>query len=396
MGLRKIFRNFTNPYVITDESFQLTKSRSDNRLFGVGAKFDFPLFIAILGLSVFGLLNLTGISGIESGFFKKQLIFFIVGIVILLSNRLMDYRIFKNHSLPSTIFFITSILLLVMTLKAQPVRGVASWLHLPFGISFETSELVKLAMILFLARYLSSRTYLNNVSIILVSGIYAFAVIFLVFSQPDFGSAIILFFIWLGGLFLFGLTKRQVLLAAIFLVIISLVFGTFILEPYQKSRVTSFLESFGQGRESYNVLQSKIAIGSGGFWGLGLGNGSQAKFGILPEASTDFALASLIEQFGFLALVIILIFYFIILSRLFSIAVKARDGFSKFFIFMFSVYFFSHVVINFGMNLGLAPVTGLPLPFISYGGSFLISLMIGFSILENIRIKSSHLQDKSI
>ncbi|OHB16782.1 MAG: hypothetical protein A2913_02380 [Parcubacteria group bacterium RIFCSPLOWO2_01_FULL_40_65] len=354
------------------------------RIFRDFIKFDFPIFIAILGLSILGLLNLAGISGIESVFFQKQLTFFIIGIVILLSNHLIDYRIFKNHSLPSTIFFIASVLLLIMTLQAAPVRGVTAWLHFPFGISFETAEIVKLAMILFLARYFSSRVYLNNVSVILISGIYVFLVLFLVFSQPDFGSAIILFFIWLSGLFLFGLTKRQILIAAIFLIIIVLVFGTFILEPYQKSRITSFLESFGQGRESYNVLQSKIAIGSGGFWGLGLGSGSQAKFGILPEANTDFALASLIEQFGFAALVVVLSLYFIILSRLFSIAAKVRDGFSKFFIFMFSVYFFSHVVINFGMNLGLVPVTGLPLPFISYGGSFLISLMIGFSILENI------------
>ena len=363
MELRKIFKNFT--------------------------KFDLPLFVAILGLSTFGLLNLAGISGIESTFFKKQLIFFIIGVVILLSGSLIDYRIFKNYSFPSTTFFITSILLLIMTLQAAPVRGVASWLHLPFGISFETSELVKLAMILFLARYFSSKAHLNNISVILISGVYVFAAVLLVFSQPDFGSAIILFFIWLGGLFLLGLTKRQLLIAATFLIIISLVLGTFVFEPYQKLRITSFLGSFSsQGRESYNVLQAKIAIASGGLLGLGLGNGSQAKFGILPEATTDFALAALIEQFGFLTLVIVLIFYFLILSRLFYIATRARDSFSKFFIFMFSVYFFSHVVINFGMNLGLVPVTGLPLPFISYGGSFLISLMIGFSILENMRARS--------
>ncbi|TSC90510.1 MAG: rod shape determining protein RodA [Parcubacteria group bacterium Gr01-1014_2] len=363
MELRKISKNFT--------------------------KFDLPLFAAILSLSIFSLLNLAGISGVESAFFKKQLIFFIIGIVVLLFGSLIDYRIFKNYSLPSTIFFITSILLLVMTLQAAPVRGVTAWLHLPFGISFETSELVKLAMILFLARYFSSRAHLNNISVILISGVYAFAAIFLVFSQPDFGSAIILFFIWLGGLFLLGLTKKQVLIAIIFLIIISLVLGTFILESYQKSRITSFLDSFSsQGRESYNVLQAKVAIGSGGLLGLGLGNGSQAKFGILPEATTDFALAALVEQFGFLALIIVLILYFLILSRLFYIAARARDSFSKFFIFMFLVYFFSHIVINFGMNLGLVPVTGLPLPFISYGGSFLISLMIGFSILENIRARS--------
>lgn len=390
MGPRKNSKDFINSLPIYFESKSLSSKILQNlpKASG-GSRFDFPLFMAILALSILGLLNLVGISGIESIFFKKQLIFFIIGISVLLSNFFIDYRVFKNYSFPSTLFFIVSILLLVMTLQSIPVRGVTAWLHLPFGISFETSEIVKLAMILFLARYFSSKNHLNNISVILVSGIYAFSVILLVFFQPDFGSAIILFFIWLGGLFLFGLTKRQVLVAMNFLVIIALILGVFILEPYQKSRITSFLVSlFGEGGESYNVLQSKVAIGSGGFWGLGLGSGSQAKFGILPEATTDFALASLVEQFGFIVLILVLVLYFVILSRLFSIAVRTRDGFSKFFIFMFSVYFFSHVVINFGMNLGLLPVTGLPLPFISYGGSFLISLMIGFSILENIRARN--------
>jgi rod shape determining protein RodA len=381
MGLKKNFKSFTNP----------VRSRGTLRAIAAsfGAKFDFPLFAAIFGLSIFGLLNLAGISGIESVFFKKQLIFFIAGIVILLSNSFIDYRIFKNYSSLLTVFFTVGILLLVMTLQAAPVRGVTAWLHLPFGISFETSEIVKLIMILFLARYFSSRAHLNNSSVVLISGIYAFSVIFLVFFQPDFGSAIILFFIWLGGLLLFGLTRKQVLVAFNFLIVISLILGSFVFEPYQKLRVTSFLTGlFDKGGESYNVLQAKVAIGSGGFWGLGLGNGSQARFGILPEANTDFALASLVEQLGFAALIAVLVLYFIILSRLFSIAAKSRDGFSKFLIFMFSVYFFSHIVINFGMNLGLVPVTGLPLPFISYGGSFLISLMIGFGIIENIRLRN--------
>ena len=267
---------------------------------------------------------------------------------------------------------------------------MAAWLHFPLGISFETSEIVKLAMILFLARYFSSRINLRSFSTILISVIYTFLVIFLVFSQPDLGSAIIILLIWLGGISLFGLTKRQVLIAANFFVIVALFMGFFILQPYQKDRISSFFESIlGQSRESYNVLQSKIAIGSGGFWGSGFGRGSQSEFGILPEATSDFALAALVEQFGFIGFSAVLILYFIILNQLFLTVSRARDNFSRFFIFMFLVYFFSHVVINIGMNLGVLPVTGLPLPFISYGGSYFISLMIGFSIIESIRKKAA-------
>lgn len=352
-------------------------------------KIDRRLLAAILILSFLGLLNLAGIAGTESVFFKKQLVFFVVGIFILFLNPLIDYRIFKNYSLPSAIFFAISVFLLLLTLKAAPVRGVTAWLHLPLGISFETSEIVKLAVILFLARYFSSRLHFNNIRPILISGIYIFLVVFLVFSQPDLGSAVILLLIWASGVFLFGLTKRQILVAANLLIIIFLIAGIFVLQPYQQTRIISFLAGLsGQGTESYNVLQAKIAIGSGGFWGLGFGAGSQARFGILPEATSDFALAAMIEQFGFIALAVTLILYFIILNRLVFIAARVNDNFSKFFVFMFLVYFFSHVIINIGMNLGLLPVTGLPLPFISYGGSYFISLMISFAILENIRQKN--------
>ena len=359
--------------------------KKDFRIF-TNLKVDLSLFSAIFISSLFGLLNLAGIAGIGSLFFKKQFIFFFIGIFILFLNPFFDFRIFKNYSFPSSFFFGLSAFLLFFTLQAAPVRGVTAWLHFPFGVSFETSEVVKLAMILFLARYFSSRNRSNNGLTVLISGVYSFLVVFLVFLQPDLGSAVILFLIWLGGVLLLGLTKKQVIIAVNLLIVVSLITGIFILEPYQKSRITSFLAGFiEQGDQSYSVLQSKIAIGSAGFWGLGFGKGSQAKFGILPEATSDFALAALVEQFGFVSLILILIFYFIILSRLLYIVSRVQDNFSRFFIAMFLVYFFSHVVINVGMNLGLLPVTGLPLPFISYGGSYSISLMAGFSILENIR-----------
>lgn len=351
-------------------------------------KLDIPLFSAIITLSILGLLSLAGIEGIESLFFKKQLTFFLIGVLILFCAGFFDYRIFRNHSLPSVFFLIVSIFLLFLTLQATPIRGVTAWLHLPFGFSFETSEIAKLALILFLARYFYSRPSSGTLNLI-ISGLYTFLIIFLVFLQPDFGSALIILIIWFGGILLFGLTKKQVLFALNFLIIISLIIGVFVFEPYQKLRITSFFSGIkGEGKENYNVLQSKIAIGSAGIWGWGFGSGAQAKFGILPEATSDFALAALVEQFGFVSLGLILICYFFILSRLFSTALRLQDNFSKFFIAMFSVYFFSHIVINIGMNLGLLPVTGLPLPFISYGGSYFISLCAGFAIFENIRRKA--------
>lgn len=362
MELRKNSRGFTKP------------------------KFDPWLVAAILVLSFLGIINLAGIYGFEGLFFKKQVTFFAVGVFLLFASSFVDYRIFKNHSFPSALFFIVGLFLLLATLKAAPVRGVTAWLHLPLGLSFETSEIVKLALIMVLARYFSLRSGFSNISAVLVSGIYVSAAVFLVFLQPDFGSALILLAIWLGGVLLYGLNKRQVLTALIILFVVSLTVGIFVFQPYQKLRVVSFLTGLsGSGGESYNVFQAKIAIGSGGFWGNGFGEGTQSKYGLLPESNSDFAFAALVEQFGLAVLILVLAMYFIILNRLFAIGANAKDNFSRFFVFLFLIYLFSHIVINIGMNLGLLPVTGLPLPFISYGGSYLISLMLGFGIVENIR-----------
>lgn len=352
-------------------------------------RFDYRLFGAILILSIFGLINLAGIFGINNIFFKKQLFFFFIGLIVLIFSSLIDYRIFKNHSLPSALFLILSIFLLLLTLKARPIRGVSAWLTLPLGFSFGTSEVVKLALILFLAKFFSSKFGLNKIRVILTSLLYSFFPIFLIFSQPDFGSAFILFLIWFGGVFFFGIPKEH--LAAIFmaLIIIFLIVSIFGLKSYQKSRLISFFNAFlDLGKSEYNVSQAKIAIGSGGLWGRAFGRGTQAKYGLLPEVSSDFAFAAFLEQFGFFGLIIVLILYFTILNRLIFIASKTNDNFSKFFIFLFSIYFFSHVLINIGMNFGLLPVVGLPLPFISYGGSFFISLMFGFGIVESIRFRS--------
>lgn len=360
MGLRKDFRSFIRP------------------------GYDPWLFAAILILSFWGLLSLAGVSGFEGVFFKKQLSFFFIGLFLFFAVSSVDYRIFRNYSLPSVLFLIAGFFLLLITLQAVPVRGVTAWLHLPLGLSFETSEVVKLALILFLARYFSSKGFRRGS--VAASAIPVFSIIFLVFLQPDFGSAVILFFIWFGGVLFFGLSRRQIMTAAIILLAVSLIASVFFLEPYQKSRIDSFLSGFsGQGEESYNVIQAKIAIGSGGFLGKGFGDGTQAKHGLLPESNSDFAIAALTEQFGFLILTLVLGMYLIILNRLFFIGTRVKDNFSRFFIFLFLIYFFSHVVINIGMNLGLLPVTGLPLPFISYGGSYLLSLMTGFGIVESIR-----------
>lgn len=358
-------------------------------------KIDNYLLISIILLSVFGLVNLAGILSFNSLLFKKQLIITVIGFFLFFLFSLVDYRIFKNHPLPSLIFFLISVFLLFISIKSEPIRGVSAWISVPIfrflGFNVEPSEIAKLAIILILAKFFSSRfPYTQKISFILISSIYVLIPVFLIINQPDIGSAIILITIYLGGILASGIKGKHISFILMVTTILVFMSAFFILKPYQKLRFLAVLNPYenplGYG---YNIIQSKIAIGSGGLWGFGFGKGFQSVSGVLPESYTDFAIAGLAEQFGLIGVVIIFVLYFIILSRLILIGLKSRDNFSRFYLILFIVFLFSHFVINMSMNIGILPIIGLPLGFISYGGSHFIVLMVGFGIVQSIRIRSS-------
>ena len=333
-----------------------------------------------------GALNLLGIAGSGSLLFKKQIIFIVIGLFLMIALSFFNYRYLKNYSLPVLGFYFISVFLLILPFYSRSVRGTNSWII--FGnLTFEPVELAKLMLVVLMAKYFSQRhIHINDFRHIIVAGIYfslPFAVIFL---QPDLGSSMIFLAIWLGMLLAAGINKRHLFLIISVGVIVGYSAWLFILQPYQKTRLTSFLNPYNDPKGSgYNIIQSKIAIGSGYIFGNGFGKGSQSNYGFLPEPHNDFAFAAFAEQFGFAGISVVMALVLVIISRILYIGSRTISNFGKLFSVGLTVFIGSHVFISAGVNVGLLPVTGLSFPFLSYGGSNLISLMIGLGTLQSIK-----------
>lgn len=341
-----------------------------------------------------GILTLYGLSlNQQKDYFSRQIIWAGAALTVIFFFAFFDYRILRNYS--SVILFIYGVAALglaaVLFLGAS-VRGAASWLDFGF-FKIQPVEIAKFALIVLLAKYFSGRHIeIWRARHIIISGGYAGFLVFLVLMQPDLGSASILFLIWLGVTIAAGIKIRHLLvLIAIFLLVLA-VGWQFFLAPYQKQRVITFLapesDRLGAG---YNILQSKIAIGSGGLWGKGLGHGSQARLNFLPEAHSDFIFAAIAEEWGFVGASFLLGLFLIIFWRLFKLAGEAPNNFSRFFIIGFSILLIVQVFINVGMNLGILPITGISLPFISYGGSNLVLMALCLGIIQSIKFHSAQL-----
>lgn len=354
--------------------------------------FDWWLFsAAVLLVSISIIMFFAGAKYGEADiFFKKQLLFLIVGIILMFAVSLFDYRRLKVYSAPVIFIYIASILSLVLVLiLGIKVRGSVSWFKIG-SFSIEPVEFVKIAMIILLAKFFTLRhAEIYRLSHILLSAFYMILPAGIVMLQPDFGSAVLLIIIWFGVMVVAGIKKRHlialILFGAVFLSVMW--FGVF--KDYQKERISSFLnplnDPYGSG---YNIIQSRIAIGSGGFLGQGLGQGSQTRLGFLPESHTDFIFAAIAEEFGFVGVLFIFAGYGLLLWRILKIASDASNNFSKLFCFGFLILISSQFIVNAGMNLGLMPITGITLPFLSYGGSSLISLFLALGIIQSIRVRS--------
>lgn len=346
---------------------------------------DLPLFATVVAVSLFSILNMYGVSGTGS-FLNKQAIFVIVGICLMTTLSFFNYRYLKNYSSPVLFFYIVSIILLLLTLYSRSVRGVSAWIVLG-GLTFEPAELAKLILIILMAKYFSQRhIHINQFRHILASGVYYIIPALIMLAQPDLGSAIIFSLIWISMLLVVGINKKHLLLLIIIALLVSYGSWVFVLKPYQKDRIMTFINPNSDPRGSgYNLIQSKVAIGSGYIFGKGLGNGSQARQGFLPEPHNDFIFAATAEQFGFIGIGLIFGLILFIVARILSVGRSAHSNFGKLFSIGMAVFIFTHALIGAAVNVGLMPVTGIPFPFLSYGGSYLISLMSGLGILQSIK-----------
>lgn len=352
------------------------------RIFG---RMDWLLLLAWGILVIFGLVTIAGIGPAARPFLIKQIWFSLLGLLVILSLSLVDYRVFKNYSLPVMAAYLASVFLLVLTLGSSSVRGVNAWISFGF-LRLEPSEIAKLALVILLAKYFSQKhVEIHRIRHLVVSGLYVALMVGLVLLQPDLGSAFVFFLIWLAMLLAAGIKRRHLLLILIGTVLVGIVGSTYFLAPYQKNRLISFLNPYldPQG-EGYSIIQSKTAIGSGGLWGNGFGKGTQSRFGFLPEAHTDFIFAAFAEQFGFAGVLACLALLVFLLWRVVTVGFSSRNNFSRLFSLGFATFIFAHTLVNAGMNLGLLPITGIPFPFLSYGGSFSISLAAGMGLIASI------------
>jgi rod shape determining protein RodA len=353
-------------------------------------KIDKILFIAISILVMIGLVAIFSTSYNNPGIgllnYEKQFAFSTIGIIIMLIFSSFDYRALKNYT---GILYIFACLILVLVLFfGASVRGTASWFNIG-AFNFQPSEFIKIIIIVILSKYFSkSILQSNNIKKSIISGLYVFIPVFLIVIEPDLGSSLIIIFSWFSMLLISGIKRSHLLLILFMAIIVSGIGWNFALKDYQKDRIAIFFNSQQdlQGA-GYNVNQSIIAIGSGSIWGKGLGHGSQSQLNFLPEKHTDFIFAVIAEEMGFIGVLLVLGLFGIIFYRLMKISEEVQDNFGKFLVLGTSIVLFLHLIINVGMNMGIMPVTGIPLPFVSYGGSSMISLMIMIGIVQSVYVK---------
>ncbi|MFO7806873.1 MAG: rod shape-determining protein RodA [Candidatus Moraniibacteriota bacterium] len=350
-------------------------------------KIDWVLFFAVAFLTALGLLAIYSFSITFQGEgwsnFQKQLVFLGGGIFLFLFCFLVDYRIWKNYS--KFLYGVGVLLLGAVLIFGVTVRGTSGWFDLGFA-NFQPVELMKVLLVIVLAGYLS-RFSGRKVGLkgLVVSFLIMLIPVLLVLKQPDFGSAMVLAIIWIFMIFFAGIDKR-VFFSLVLLAIAAFILSwSMFLKDYQKDRIEAFVNPQADPlRGGYNVIQSMVAIGSGGLTGKGIGYGSQSQLNFLPEKHTDFIFAAIAEESGFLGASLVLFFFGVFFYRLFKIALHSKDEFGKLLVMGFFGMFSFHVIVNIGMNLGVMPVAGLSLPFLSYGGSFLLVGFISLGLIMSV------------
>jgi len=354
-------------------------------------RLDWYLILAVVLLVFLGLAVIysTSLSADKTDWSNlgRQLVAFVVGILIAMILARFDYKILFLYR--RWIYLLTVIIMILVLFLGQRIRGTTGWFN--FGVfSFQPVELAKVGIIVWLAAYFSRQERpANLMRHLIVSGLSVLVIVGLTLLQPDWGSAFLLCLIWFGMVAFIGLRRYQWILAVVLLFLTIVISWSFLLVDYQKQRVMTFFDPsadpFGSG---YNVSQAMIAIGSGQFWGRGLGFGSQSQLKFLPEAQTDFAFAVVAEELGFAGVAVLTFLFGFMFYRLLLLNNRARDDFGQLLVLGSTVLIFSQGFLNMAMNLGMAPVAGFTLPFISYGGSALIIFLILLGLIESVYVRS--------
>ncbi len=353
--------------------------------------FDWIIMASILLLISFGLVEIYSVAlgrgSLDLLNFRKQLLFAGVGLTALVFFSFVDYYFLR--SLSRYLFFFGILLLVAVLIFGDTIRGTKGWFNVA-GFSLQPVEFIKIILIIFLADYFASlATKIKTNKHFIFSAFYTLIFAGLVMLQPDFGSALMLIAIWLVMITAADFNLKYFVVIGLITVITMTSAWFFFFKDYQKERIMTFIDPSANSLESgYNISQAIIAIGSGGLTGKGVGFGSQSQLKFLPEAQNDFIFAVIAEELGFFGVILVLFFYGLLFFRTIISLKKVNNDFGIYFLIGAVGLIFIQMFINIGMNLGIMPVVGLPLPFISYGGSSLLSLMILIGIMQNIIIKS--------
>ncbi|MBI4435530.1 rod shape-determining protein RodA [Candidatus Uhrbacteria bacterium] len=352
---------------------------------------DWALLLAVFGLVLLGLAAIYSVElsqdAAEFVHVKKQIAALLLGVGVFLFVVPSNYRLLQNYAL--VLYLVCLALLIGVLIFGETVRGATGW-YVVGPLSFQPVEFMKIALIIGLATYFARRgKRVFNLRGFLESGVITFLPVVFVLLQPDFGSASILVGIWAFFLLYSGIPWRYVVSLMGVGVGFFLLGWNFFFADYQRSRILTFLDPsvdpLGQG---YNVTQAIIAVGSGRWLGSGLGFGTQSQLKFLPESQTDFIFAVVAEELGFVGVALLLGAFVLVFCRLFLHATRATDDFTCYLLLGIVAVFFLQFFVNVGMNLGLFPVTGIGLPFVSYGGSSLVVMLTLFAIAQSVAARN--------
>jgi rod shape determining protein RodA len=344
------------------------------------------LLVTSLALTAFGILAVY-VAGTDDreGYALNQTLGFVIGLLGAVPLALLDYRRLKGY-LP-LLYGVTIVMLLAVTVVGASAKGAQRWIDIG-PVQVQPSEFAKLLVVVVLAGYFSEHRLSDNTNFLKALGILSLPGL-LVFAQPDLGTALVFAAIFFVMAFVGGAKLYQIgalVVSAVAMAALSIKLG--VLEDYQVARLTAFLDPTGITDEGYQLFQSKLAIGSGGVTGKGFDATTLANLGFLPEDHTDFIFSNLAERTGFVGGLLLLGLFFVLVWRMLHVATVSRDRFGVLIAVGIATIFLFHVFVNIGMTMGLMPVTGIPLPFISYGRSNLVVSVIALGLLQSIAMRS--------
>lgn len=351
---------------------------------------DWVLLGSAVAITLLGMVSMYAFGALETGdanaFAPRQAVWLGLGIIGFLITHVIDWRFLRRTTTVVFIYAGAVVLLLLLFALGATFQGAQSWFN--FGaFALQPADPAKLALIIVLAKYFSRRHIeIARMRHLIVSGVYTFIIFVLLFLQPDFGSAIIVAGLWVGVILLAGIPFRHLLFLGGLAFVAGALLWVFAFADYQKARILTFLHPLADIEGvGYNAFQSTVAVGSGGVFGKGLGYGTQSRLQFLPEHETDFIFAAFAEEWGLGGVIILFGLFGVLLYRVVVHAQHGATNFETLFALGAGVLIVVHSTIHIGMNIGLLPVTGTTLPFMSYGGSHLITGYVTLGIISSMR-----------